>query len=232
MITPKSIPIRWFGNREAYERSALRVVTVGVCPSQVEFLEERFPDADYADPSTYARAWNAYFSRNPYGRWFDNYECLLRGLGASYYDDAPVPHRALHTDLCTPHSTTPCWKELKPAERRALMDEGVKDWHALIAELQPHLMLASIPLHLRTEAMQVSGERLFRELRTTHNGETRRRPVQLTQGTCHGTPVVMGLTRQTPFGCIHRDELTRLGSEMLQALQSGTLGAEANAPSL
>jgi hypothetical protein len=62
----------------------------------------------------------AYFLRNPYRRWFDPLDQLLRlGLGASYYDGT-----ACHLDLVQ-WATVPAWGELPPAVKHSLLEEGL-----------------------------------------------------------------------------------------------------------
>jgi hypothetical protein len=60
----------------------------------------------------------AYFSTNPYRRWFDPLDHVLRnGLGANYYDGS-----ACHLDLVQ-WATTPAWSRLLPSVRQRLLDE-------------------------------------------------------------------------------------------------------------
>ncbi|MGH7047409.1 MAG: hypothetical protein ACREE2_13595 [Stellaceae bacterium] len=62
----------------------------------------------------------AYFSVNPYQRWFDPLDQVLRdGLGASYYDGS-----ACHLDLVQ-WATSPVWGDLVPGVRRRLLDESL-----------------------------------------------------------------------------------------------------------
>ena len=108
-----SMPIAWFGDLAAYERSSLRVITVGLNPSRLEFPEpdrfKRFPAARHVDGTAldaagreaYVRSLSDYFREDPYWQWFGiSFEELLRGAGASFRPDAT--NTALHTDLCSP----------------------------------------------------------------------------------------------------------------------------------
>jgi hypothetical protein len=62
----------------------------------------------------------AYFSRNPYRRWFDPLDQVLRnGLGASFYDAS-----ACHPDLVQ-WATAPAWGRLAPSQRQSLLDESL-----------------------------------------------------------------------------------------------------------
>jgi hypothetical protein len=63
----------------------------------------------------------AYFrpNRNPYRRWFDPLDNILRtALGASYYDDT-----ACHLDVVQ-WATRPTWNRLSKDAREALLTEG------------------------------------------------------------------------------------------------------------
>lgn len=62
----------------------------------------------------------AYFYSNPYRRWFDPLDQVLRdSLGASYYDGS-----ACHLDLVQ-WATSPAWGKLAPTVRQGLLDEGL-----------------------------------------------------------------------------------------------------------
>lgn len=61
-----------------------------------------------------------YFQRNPYRRWFDPLDRLLRhGLETSYYDDS-----ACHLDLVY-WATDPVWRQISDHSARELLDDGV-----------------------------------------------------------------------------------------------------------
>ena len=101
-VTP-AVPILFFGDLDAYLASPLRVLTVALNPSGKEFPAgepfQRFPLANgNREPSRYLDAMSAYFCTEPYSGWFNAFEPLLNGLGASYYKGAAST--ALHTDIC------------------------------------------------------------------------------------------------------------------------------------
>lgn len=142
-----SMPILYFGDLLAYENSLLRVVTVGLNPSDAEFPSgnryERFPGASGArdDPVQYFEALNGYFETNSY-QWFDNFEQVLGGLGASYTHKAAST--ALHTDICSPVATDPTWSHLDDDAKDRLLKHGVPLWHDLIRFLRPHVIVISV----------------------------------------------------------------------------------------
>lgn len=153
-VVVPSIPIAWFGDLEAYLRSPLRVITVGLNPSRLEFPRAdpfvRFPRArelagdglEAEGRAIYASAMNDYFREAPYSAWFrPSFEEFLLGMDASFYGSAAST--ALHTDLCSPIATDPTWSGLGE-ERRSLREEGVRLWHELVRLLEPDLIVASV----------------------------------------------------------------------------------------
>jgi hypothetical protein len=135
--------------------SSVRVVTVGLNPSRVEFPDGdrfvRFPAARLltAPPVTsaqrlaYVSALDSYFRSAPYRRWFDQgFERVLNGLSATYYEG--LPNVALHTDLLSPLATDPTWGGLASEDRASLVRGGPPLWHKLIRALQPDVIVASV----------------------------------------------------------------------------------------
>ena len=95
------MPILFFGDLDAYVDSQPRVLTVGLNPSRNEFPEgdpfQRFPlanDAAAADPQRSLDALCAYFRTRPYTQWFNSFEPLLNGMGASYHDPPNLVRRS------------------------------------------------------------------------------------------------------------------------------------------
>lgn len=144
------LPIHWFGDRPAYEASPLRVVTVGLNPSDREFRPNdatgvsatfRFPDYDGTEKGL-VLALNNYFKRNPYNAWFkSSFGAVLQSFEASFYEGAK--NTAIHTDICSPWATIPTWSKLPETARQELEIEGHALWKKLILELQPDIILFS-----------------------------------------------------------------------------------------
>lgn len=150
-----SLPILWFGDSAAFLNSPVRIVTVGLNPSRVEFPDSdrflRFPAVREVTPRpetevqriAYVRALDSYFGAAPYRRWFDQgFERVLNGLSASYYEGQP--NSALHTDLFSPLATDPTWSRLANEDRERLARGGLPLWHKLIRVLEPHVIIVSI----------------------------------------------------------------------------------------
>ena len=124
-VVRPAIPILYFGDSHRYFSSPLRIVTVGLNPSSLEFLTDcrmrRFPAA--ASPSVqrdhqcHLAALDAYFrsTSDPYKSWFGSFEPILNGMDASFYDGQIST--ALHTDLCSPLATDPTWSKLPPGKK-------------------------------------------------------------------------------------------------------------------
>ena len=128
-------PVVSFGEPEG-----ARVATIGINPSASEFLDdelllggparrlatlpslgaERLDALTVAQSEQVLRDCASYFRRNPYRRWFDPLDELLRVCsGASYYDGS-----ACHLDLVQ-WATKPAWRELASSEREDLLADGV-----------------------------------------------------------------------------------------------------------
>ncbi len=145
----EAAPILFFGDLNAYQASPVRILTVGLNPSLDEFPIDdpyrRFPmveDSRGREPSRYLDAMSAYFRTDPYRNWFNAFEPLLNGMGASYYTGSVST--ALHTDICSPVATDPTWNELRKSYRAELAKDGVPLWRMFLESLKPQIVLLSI----------------------------------------------------------------------------------------
>ena len=101
-LVEPSAPILFFGDLTAFQTSEIRVVTVALNPSRLEFPPGdpflRFPGiSTRGEVDSYIGALGGYFHREPYRSWFGFYDEALQGVGVSYYG-APSG-TALHTDV-------------------------------------------------------------------------------------------------------------------------------------
>ncbi len=228
---PNTIPIDWFGNRVEYEQSDIRIVTVGLNPSDKEFWDPttgtyntkyRFPSAVVGDPTTYPQAWNEYFTHHPYN-WFNDFERVLQGAGASYGGHAPEgigedhPHRrAIHTDLCSSEATQPAWSQLPSATKRAIAEEGIPRWQGQMKQLQPDIIIMSVAEEYWSK-LPITNISDLCKITKTQNGTKRKRPVVIRKGYYNGALVILGVTRNTPFGSVCKEEQKHIGELILQA---------------
>jgi hypothetical protein len=223
VVTP-SIPILFFGDLRRYLASPVRVVTVGLNPSRIEFPDtdrfQRFPEArdlngaakDATFSQRYIMALSDYFRSAPYMKWFNAYEHILHGLNASYRDGASST--ALHTDICTPLATDPTWSRLSPVHRAAFELRGTPLWHRLVAYLAPDVLLVSIARNrLATLPFAERGKWEIIstiEQKKPYNIEARK--IRLAEG--NDTLVVFGRASQTPFGSISTVDKEKVGARV------------------
>ena len=137
-------PVLYFGDLAAYRTSPLRVVTVGLNPSDREFPAgtpwSRFPGAETRE--SYLGSLNAYFREDPLRGWFSSWREVLHGLDGCFWSHSPST--VLHTDLCSVVPTSPTWSRLRRSVQADLMQRGVPLWHDLVAELRPHVIVTSV----------------------------------------------------------------------------------------
>jgi hypothetical protein len=95
-VVSPSMPILYFGELPRYLASQVRVVSVGLNPSRLEFPTtnpwQRFPGGESLDDGhgdcrsidAYLSLLDPYFTIDPYTGWFrPSFETLLEGLEAS-----------------------------------------------------------------------------------------------------------------------------------------------------
>ncbi len=159
-VVPCSIPIPFFGDVAAYIMSEVRVITVGLNPSDREFPANR-PRFDIPRGLSGAEGLEAtlgdYFKVHPYNGWFHSFEAVLSGLSASYYPagsrfrKAPdqALNTALHLDVCSPIATDPTWSspELPSSTRALLTARGNVIFRRLVDLLRPDIVIASVAAH-------------------------------------------------------------------------------------
>lgn len=144
-LVKPSAPVLYFGDSDAYGRSDVRIATVALNPSRVEFPAgapfSRFPGAEIPTQEPYLKSLNAYFDVSPYKNWFDFFDQALRGMQASYWKNNL--NVALHTDIASILATDPTWSKLHKEEKERLASAGIPLWHALMATLEPDILLWS-----------------------------------------------------------------------------------------
>ena len=223
MTKINTIPIHWFGDRVAYNRSKIRIVTVGLNPSDKEFRNNnresfniglRFQD--YEEKGLEA-VYNNYFEYNPYS-WFKSFECILNGLHASYYSEKGMPNRVRHTDICSPWATDPTWSKLPNQEKKNLMENehGFEQWKQLIRQLKPDIILFSIPEEY-IKKLDLENERsVFVTISNDKKGVPRKKSVVIEKGVYGRSLAIFGRTWNVPFGALGEDQKKDLGQKIEQ----------------
>lgn len=227
-----AVPILFFGDLDAWLKSPIRVLTVGLNPSLHEFPEDdpfcRFPLAAGAagrEPSRYIEAMSAYFRTHPYRGWFSAFEHLLGGMDASYYEGRPST--VLHTDICSPVATSPTWSRLGRADREALAYDGRTLWHMLLEELRPQIVAFSVArAYLDDIAFDALTDwRVIHRIRRKADGALRQHPydVEARWYDVGGerTLFVFGTAAQTPFGSLSSSHKQKAGQAILEAWRNG-----------
>jgi hypothetical protein len=232
-LVKPSIPILFFGDSDQYSTSRLKVITLGLNPSKLEFqngepfhrfskvreVHTRMVDGENYDE--YVHALRGYFDKganHPYEKWFSSFEHVLTGLDCSYYGTAA--NTALHTDLCSPLATDPTWSHLQPEVREELRQSGARLWHSLVDWLSPDLIIASVAWRHMEENFPALDWRIIREI----SGK-RKRPysVKLTEwklGNGKIARLVFGQATQTPFGTVSNEDRVKIGGAIRDAMQT------------
>lgn len=222
-LVPNSIPIVYFGNLARYRSSPFKIITVGLNPSDAEFIEPRFGNASSAStPAELERALCGYFMDNPYSGWFRAFETLLQPLGASFYDDhypgsapswwSPQPNTALHTDLCSPLATRPTWSRLDDRTKDALRAFGVPFWRDLIRVLAPNLIIISVAWPYLRDIGDLSWRRF-----PAFTGASRNQEMMIARSSV--SHVVWGRAGRRPLFYIEDDRRAATAAEILTQIR-------------
>ena len=223
VVTP-SIPILFFGDFLRYFASPIRVVTVGLNPSHVEFPASdtftRFDQARDLQPTaksemfyrSYLASLSNYFRANPYKNWFDAYEYLLHGLDGSYYDGAR--NTAIHTDLCSPLATDPTWSGLSSSEQATLEQWGVAQWHRLIAYLAPDVVLVSIARDKmeKIDFPALGPSKVIHTILRDNPYHVHARRLRIVED--KETHIISGMAAQKPFGKVSNADKRTIGARI------------------
>lgn len=224
VVVEPSVPILYFGDMDAYLASPIRVATVALNPSRVEFPTEdpfkRFPQAQGTnDMRSYLSALNAYFKTDPYRGWFASFEPILNGIGASYYSGEEIT--AVHTDLCSPVATDPTWSRLDKSTKRELIGPGVQLWHDLIRLVRPDVLLISVARrHL--DKIEFARASEAAELHRLEDKRVRPYITQTWEVQIHDDArarVVFGRAANQPFGLVSNQYKRLLGRLLAESLE-------------
>ena len=171
-------PVPSFG-----DLSSSRVATVGLNPSNREFVDENgaelqgasrrfhtlqslglssWSDVDARHLHLMLESCRDYFQGNPYDKWFKPLDQIVSGAQTSYYD---LSSKACHIDLI-PYATATKWAALSPGQRAALLDLA-GDTLGLLLRASPVRVIAlngsSVVEHFKV----ITGVRLARRRMST-----------------------------------------------------------------
>lgn len=208
-----SAVIRWGAPIPSFgDLFAARVATVGLNPSNREFVDElgnelegtsrRFhtlsslglgawTDADARHLQLMLASYRNYFTSNPYDRWFKRLDDVIAGTGSSYYE--PLGG-ACHIDLI-PYATSCKWTQLSHRQRTSLLMLGTE----LLA-----LLLKDSPLRL----LVLNGQSVVDQFQTATNLVLERKTMSSWSLPRTGTENVTGTA--------YRGELTTIGGIRLR----------------
>ena len=227
-VVSPSLPVLYFGDLERYLKSPLKVVTVGKNPSDNEFRHSKTEPYSFfrfskweVSKKNLIEALNYYFEdKEPLKQWFSSFEPILNGLNCSFYSKKDKPNIAIHTDICSPLATSPTWSKLLPEERDKLFKEGNKIWFALIEELQPDIMLVSIPELLFKFFFTSEGKELY-SFDDKLDGTKRKKdykvyeyPYKLKSG--KEVKIIFGQAANKPFDTISDKQKIKIGQLCLR----------------
>jgi hypothetical protein len=152
-VIPWSCPVPSFG-----DPSTARVATLGLNPSNREFVDEagqeldgekrRFHTLNSLGLSCWsevaaehldliAECCHLYFSRNPYDGWFKKLDDLMSGIDASYYGGSLS---ACHLDLI-PYATACKWTDLTRQQKSVLLSVSGDALALLLKESRVQLLI-------------------------------------------------------------------------------------------
>lgn len=159
-----SIPIIWFGDIKSYFLSDIKTVTIGLNPSNSEFMNDnkekdltfRFNEAkefidkeflDKNDKDELIAMYNKYFKKNPYyTKWFQYYDKKVlellaceQGYDVGYntkYDNVSHKNTAIHIDCYSAIATDPVWSGLTTDDQYKETVEKLKNLRLFIKFLE------------------------------------------------------------------------------------------------
>ena len=168
---------------------------------------------------------SGYFRICPYSKWFNAFEPLLNGLGASYYEGGAST--ALHTDICSPVATDPTWNDLDKADQTALMDHGHPLWHMLLEKLRPQIVALSVRKKYlnHIEFAPMNGWRSSTPSREHVAGEFRSQPYEVCarwyEVAGDRSLFVFGAAAQMPLGKLAAGQKREAGEMLLEVYRDG-----------
>jgi hypothetical protein len=221
-VVNPSIPIMYFGDYEAYLKSKIKIITVGLNPSNIEFQKDsksslsyfRFPK--WENDKDYIGALNNYFETGKsYEKWFEmGFENVLNGLNASYYSKKEKQNIVLHTDIFTPIATNPTWTKLSSETKNNLQNEGLGIWKRLTEILKPDIILTALKKN-DCNYIELKNKTDLIKIDYTKEGKKHQRPYSIQKAIYNNTYIIIGRTVNIPFGDISHEKKIEIGKLIL-----------------
>ena len=225
-VVSPSLPILYFGDVKKFSQSETKVVTVAKNPSHKEFRLQDNDDYSFVRFQKWRPAvgnleetLNAYYKTMPYRSWFSSLEPLLNGLDASFYPKK-FKNRAIHTDICSPLATNPTWSKLESLQKSDLYTEGIELWKLLIEELQPDIILVSIP-HKLFESIFINPSKSIYTINDKKDGTERTKPYKISETiyklkSGKQAKVYFGQAANKPFDTITKEVKIKIGEKIFE----------------
>jgi len=227
-LVKPSIPVLYFGDRPSYNKGEIKIVTVALNPSNIEFpFSEpwlRFNEVKQNEAIKYLETLDNYFKFTPYKRWFSSYENLLLGAGSSYYSG--LASNALHTDLGSVLATDPTWRKLDKSTKSKLVPKGVEIWHNLITLLAPDIVILSMA---ESWIANIKFDKIddwfnIEKFHVKKDGTTRNKSYDIkgcwyTISENHKTLIVFAPAANTPLGSITNNQKFFIGKTIRQLFE-------------
>ena len=158
VVVPNSIPIVWFGDLAAYEKSPVKVVTIGLNPSLKEFdcWPPRFDTRANNAAALYKTLCN-YYNDNPHNGYFSHFERCLNRLGTSYSGKMTTiryTNTAIHIDAYSSIATNPTWGNLMQNQKDSVNQQEL--CQQFLEYLQPNVVLMSTAHHVFVETLHIN----------------------------------------------------------------------------
>lgn len=227
-ISNPSIPILYFGDITQYNKSQIKIITVGTNPNHDEFPFDspftRFKKAEQLDSilnendvSNYLTSLNNYFNDDP-NKWFDSFLPIFEGMSTSFFPEGSR-NIALHTNFCSPFATDISWGKLRSSIQFTLGREGRTFWHRLVKILEPDMILFSISERFRNRVLfNKSGWKVFKSITTKADGSPRVKPYNVEITECRiglkQMYLVYGPPSYLPFGSLSVNHKVQLGEDL------------------
>ena len=123
--------------------------------------------------------------------------------------------------FCSPLATSPTWSKLKIEQQNSLYEEGVNLWLDLIENLQPDIMLISVPKALFQKVISEESNKMIKMFTDKKDGTKRKNPYEILQYSYKlksnkSLKVIYGQAANKPFDTISNQQKQEVGKLCLK----------------